>query len=90
MPPAGYVVLAAKPNECWEDDDMFFSYGGRWMPNTHRVGAPIICKHTCKGSGLFARKFVQVPLARFYPAEGYHQDYLKKNPNGYTCHYLRD
>ncbi len=26
----------------------------------------------------------------FYPAESYHQDYLQKNPNGYTCHYLRD
>jgi peptide methionine sulfoxide reductase msrA/msrB len=26
----------------------------------------------------------------FYPAEEYHQDYLQKNPNGYTCHYLRD
>ena len=26
----------------------------------------------------------------FYPAEGYHQDYLQKNPGGYTCHYLRD
>jgi peptide methionine sulfoxide reductase msrA/msrB len=25
----------------------------------------------------------------FYPAETYHQDYLQKNPNGYTCHYLR-
>lgn len=25
------------------------------------------------------------PLAGFYPAEDYHQDYLKKNPNGY-CH----
>ncbi|MDB4972753.1 MAG: peptide-methionine (S)-S-oxide reductase [Myxococcaceae bacterium] len=24
------------------------------------------------------------------PAEGYHQDYLAKNPGGYTCHYLRD
>lgn len=22
----------------------------------------------------------------FYPAEGYHQDYLQKNPGGYTCH----
>jgi peptide-methionine (S)-S-oxide reductase len=22
----------------------------------------------------------------FYPAEDYHQDYLQKNPNGYTCH----
>jgi methionine-S-sulfoxide reductase len=26
----------------------------------------------------------------FYPAEEYHQDYLKKNPGGYTCHWLRD
>ncbi len=31
-----------------------------------------------------------VPASDFYPAEEYHQDYLKKNPNGYTCHYLRD
>lgn len=23
-------------------------------------------------------------------AEDYHQDYLQKNPNGYTCHWLRD
>ncbi len=23
------------------------------------------------------------PLRKFYPAEGYHQDYLQKNPNGY-------
>ena len=26
----------------------------------------------------------------FYDAEDYHQDYLVKNPNGYTCHYIRD
>jgi peptide methionine sulfoxide reductase msrA/msrB len=26
----------------------------------------------------------------FTLAEGYHQDYLQKNPGGYTCHYLRD
>jgi len=29
------------------------------------------------------------PLTQFYPAEGYHQDYLQKNPEGYTCHYVR-
>ena len=23
-------------------------------------------------------------------AESYHQDYLQKNPGGYTCHYMRD
>jgi peptide methionine sulfoxide reductase msrA/msrB len=26
----------------------------------------------------------------FTPAEDYHQDYLQKNPGGYTCHWLRD
>jgi methionine-S-sulfoxide reductase len=31
-----------------------------------------------------------VPAKVFYVAESYHQDYLEKNPNGYTCHYLRD
>lgn len=25
----------------------------------------------------------------FWTAEEYHQDYLQKNPNGYTCHYIR-
>ena len=30
------------------------------------------------------------PASSFWPAESYHQDYLEKNPNGYTCHYLRD
>lgn len=29
------------------------------------------------------------PLTKFYPAEAYHQDYLQKNPGGYTCHYVR-
>lgn len=26
------------------------------------------------------------PLKMFYKAESYHQDYLQKNPGGYTCH----
>lgn len=26
------------------------------------------------------------PFSRFWPAEEYHQDYLQKNPSGYTCH----
>jgi peptide-methionine (S)-S-oxide reductase len=29
------------------------------------------------------------PLAMFWPAEDYHQDYLQKNPGGYTCHFER-
>lgn len=30
------------------------------------------------------------PADTFYKAEDYHQDYLQKNPGGYTCHFLRD
>ena len=30
-----------------------------------------------------------VPFTNFYPAEDFHQDYLQRNPHGYTCHYLR-
>ncbi|MFZ5438722.1 MAG: bifunctional methionine sulfoxide reductase B/A protein [Myxococcota bacterium] len=26
----------------------------------------------------------------WYPAEDYHQDYLVKNPGGYTCHFMRE
>ncbi|HWT39904.1 MAG TPA: peptide-methionine (S)-S-oxide reductase MsrA [Dongiaceae bacterium] len=29
------------------------------------------------------------PLGVFWPAEDYHQDYLQKNPGGYTCHFER-
>ena len=29
------------------------------------------------------------PASRFYAAERHHQDYLQTNPDGYTCHYLR-
>ena len=31
-----------------------------------------------------------VKATPFYSAEDFHQKYLKKNPNGYTCHFLRD
>jgi methionine-S-sulfoxide reductase len=31
-----------------------------------------------------------VPASTWYTAEEYHQDYLRKNPGGYTCHWMRD
>jgi peptide methionine sulfoxide reductase msrA/msrB len=30
-----------------------------------------------------------VPASEFARAEDYHQDYLEKNPGGYTCHWMR-
>ena len=43
-------------------------------------------------SGRWPRKLVTqiVPASPFYAAETYHQDYLRHNPDGYSCHYLRD
>ncbi|GAA6180545.1 peptide-methionine (S)-S-oxide reductase MsrA [Shimia sp. NS0008-38b] len=42
-------------------------------------------------SGLWPGKVVTEldPVSDFWLAEGYHQDYLEKNPNGYTCHFVR-
>ena len=31
-----------------------------------------------------------VHASTFYPAEHDHQKYLRKNPGGYTCHFVRD
>jgi peptide-methionine (S)-S-oxide reductase len=30
-----------------------------------------------------------VPYTEFWEAEDYHQDYLQRKPNGYTCHFYR-
>lgn len=30
-----------------------------------------------------------VPASTFYEAEDFHQDYLEKNPSGYSCHFIR-
>ena len=30
-----------------------------------------------------------VPAPTFWQAEDFHQDYLERYPNGYTCHYVR-
>jgi peptide-methionine (S)-S-oxide reductase len=42
-------------------------------------------------SGLWPGKVVTevVPASDFWEAEPEHQDYLLRNPGGYTCHYVR-
>ncbi len=42
-------------------------------------------------SGLWPGKVVTevVPSGPFWEAEPEHQDYLERNPTGYTCHYVR-
>jgi methionine-S-sulfoxide reductase len=43
-------------------------------------------------SGVFDKAVVTKisKASQFFSAEDYHQDYLQKNPFGYTCHHVRD
>ncbi len=56
----------------------------------HRIAEEV--KERVDASGKWKKPVVTeiVPAGPFYPAEDYHQDYLEKNPGGYTCHWLRD
>lgn len=49
-------------------------------------------KKKVEASGKWKRPVVTqiVPAGEFWSAEDDHQDYLQKNPGGYTCHYVRD
>ncbi|MBB4845202.1 peptide-methionine (S)-S-oxide reductase [Paucibacter oligotrophus] len=44
-----------------------------------------------EASGLWPGKLVTelAPAGPFWQAEPEHQDYLERNPNGYTCHFAR-
>ncbi len=46
---------------------------------------------TVEKSGAWGAKISTelVSASAFFPAETYHQDYLEKNPDGYTCHFVR-
>ncbi len=43
-------------------------------------------------SGKWGRPIVTeiTAASTWYPAEDYHQDYLVRNPGGYTCHFMRE
>ena len=44
-----------------------------------------------EASGLWPGKVVTelAPAGPFWEAEPEHQDYLQRNPGGYTCHFVR-
>ncbi len=48
-------------------------------------------KNLANEAGFYKGKVVTeiTPAGEFYAAEDYHQDYLQKNPRGYTCHFIR-
>jgi methionine-S-sulfoxide reductase len=59
-------------------------------PEQQRASFEVIKK--VDASGKWKDKVVTevIPFTEFTPAEEYHQQYLVKNPGGYTCHFLRD
>lgn len=63
-----------------------FNHGERQREIAERV------KEKVNRSGKWKASIVTeiVPINVFFRAEEYHQDYLEKHPNGYTCHYLRE
>ncbi len=58
-------------------------------PEQHTTAEAV--KARVNASGLWKKPVVTeiVPEATWWTAEGYHQDYLKKNPGGYSCHFMR-
>jgi len=58
-------------------------------PKQKEIAEQVIA--TVNASDLYAGPVTTAlePLTTFYSAETYHQDYLQKNPGGYTCHYVR-
>jgi peptide-methionine (S)-S-oxide reductase len=54
-----------------------------------RIGDDTIAE--INASGLWPGRVVTqvVPEGPFWEAEPEHQDYLERNPNGYTCHFIR-
>lgn len=55
-----------------------------------KVAAEVISKVNSRGQWNSPIVTEVLSAGEFTPAEDYHQDYLEKNPDGYTCHYMRD
>jgi peptide methionine sulfoxide reductase msrA/msrB len=63
-----------------------------FFTSPEQQGTAVRVKERVDKSGKWAAPLVTeiVPAGTVTLAEDYHQDYLQANPDGYTCHYLRD
>lgn len=61
-----------------------------WVDDAQRRTAEAV-KARVDASGKWKRPVVTeiAKAGKWWRAEDYHQDYLVKNPGGYTCHYMR-
>jgi len=76
-----------------QGNDVGTQYGSAIFPQTlqQRTTAEQV-KARVEASGRWKRPIATTiePASTWYSAEAYHQDYLRKHPDGYTCHFLRD
>lgn len=63
-----------------------------FFQNEEQQKTALKVKELVEFSGAWKKPVVTeiIKASTFYSAETYHQAYLKKNPGGYTCHYIRD
>ncbi len=59
-------------------------------PEQHKTAEAVKAKVNASGKWKAPIVTQIVDAGAFTRAEEYHQDYLQKNPGGYTCHYLRE
>lgn len=59
-------------------------------PEQQQVAQQVIARVNESGAWKAPVATEVVAGSEFTPAEDYHQDYLQKHPNGYTCHFERD
>ena len=74
-----------------QGNDVGSSYRSTIFYTSHsEMAAETAIAHAAQ-SGLWSDPIVTTvePLTAFWPAEAYHQNYLRKNPGGYTCHFER-
>ena len=76
-----------------QGNDVGTQYRSAIFPQTPEQKATAVrVKARVEASGKWKRPITTSiePASTWYSAENYHQDYLRKNPGGYSCHFLRD
>jgi len=76
-----------------QGNDVGTQYRSAIFPQTpEQKSAAEQVKARVEASGKWRRPITTTiePASTWYSAEAYHQDYLRKHPGGYSCHFMRD
>ena len=76
-----------------QGNDVGTQYRSAIFPQTpEQKSAAEQVKARVEASGKWRRPITTTiePASTWYSAEAYHQDYLRKHPEGYSCHFMRD